>query len=72
MSEIKNQRHGALFLFYCNPLQGQKIHRNIETTNCVNFLYPLKRTLNTKDQTFHYSNIFHRLYSENTVDIWRG
>ena len=58
-----------MFLFYCNPLQGQKIHRNIETTNQLNFLYPLKKTLKTRTRIFYYSNIFHSLYSENTVDI---
>lgn len=25
-----------------------------------------------RTRLFHYSNRFHRFYSENTVDIWRG
>lgn len=70
LSLKENKRHCVFFLFYCNPLQGQKIHRNIETTNWMNFLYPLKKTLKTKDQTFPLQQyISYRLSSENTVDI---
>lgn len=36
----------------------------------MNFLYPLKKTLKTKDQNFPLSQyISYSLYSENTVDI---
>ena len=70
LSLKENKRHCVFFLFYCNPLQGQKIHRNIETTNWMNFLYPRKKTLKTKDQNFPLQQyISYSLYSENTVDI---